>query len=324
LGTVRDLATHDSQTQTTSIANHRRYDSFGNLLTEPIAAVDTVFGYTGRLWDEATQLQNNLHRWYDPVTGRWLSEDPIGILAGDTNFYRYVGNSPLSFTDPSGLIEFDWGASIYGGAHSLLSSQFPILTQAFDESFASYQDMYNVWNNSAPNFSLAERAYMTAGTGAANLTGVRGASDLCSRHDAISGREQSATERAVDGIGGAGRLGAIAGAGLGALRAASTAPVTEGIYEFHDQTAQLKPYVGQSANVPNRLGQHVDAGRLIPGTAKTTAVPGGKLAREIAEHNRIQQLTGGQRAKTSSAVANKCDPIGPKRRETLGLPHPRE
>jgi RHS repeat-associated protein len=105
LGTIRDLATHDSTAHTTTVANHRRYDSFGNLVSESNAAVDEVFGYTGRMFDEATGLQNNLNRWYDPKAGRWISEDPIGFAAGDTNFSRYVGNAPTLASDPSGLFD---------------------------------------------------------------------------------------------------------------------------------------------------------------------------------------------------------------------------
>jgi hypothetical protein len=42
-------------------------------------------------------------RYYDPGVGRFISEDPIGFDGGDTNLYRYVGNSPLNFIDPFGL-----------------------------------------------------------------------------------------------------------------------------------------------------------------------------------------------------------------------------
>ncbi|MEM9828735.1 MAG: RHS repeat-associated core domain-containing protein, partial [Planctomycetota bacterium] len=71
------------------------------------AQVDSVFfGYTGRLFDSETDLQNNLNRWYDADTGRWISQDPIGFAAGDANLYRYVGNGPTNATDPSGLEEF--------------------------------------------------------------------------------------------------------------------------------------------------------------------------------------------------------------------------
>ncbi len=103
LGTVRDLAAYDNGV--TSIANHRVYDSFGNLKSETNAAVDCLFGFTGRAYDENSGLQNNLNRWYDSKTGSWVSEDPIGFLGQDANTSRYVGNSPTNVTDPSGLSE---------------------------------------------------------------------------------------------------------------------------------------------------------------------------------------------------------------------------
>jgi RHS repeat-associated protein len=42
-------------------------------------------------------------RYYDAAVGRFISEDPIGFIAGDTNLSRYVDNSPTNFVDPSGL-----------------------------------------------------------------------------------------------------------------------------------------------------------------------------------------------------------------------------
>ena len=41
-------------------------------------------------------------RWYEPQSGRFLSEDPIG-LAGGINPYVYAGNDPVNATDPGGL-----------------------------------------------------------------------------------------------------------------------------------------------------------------------------------------------------------------------------
>ncbi len=35
--------------------------------------------------------------------GSLAGGDPLGFAAGDTNLYRYVGNSPTNFTDPDGL-----------------------------------------------------------------------------------------------------------------------------------------------------------------------------------------------------------------------------
>jgi RHS repeat-associated protein len=64
--------------------------------------LDDRYEYTGREFDKVTVLQYNRARWYDPYSGRWLSEDPWGLAAGDTNLYRYAGNSPTNATDPSG------------------------------------------------------------------------------------------------------------------------------------------------------------------------------------------------------------------------------
>jgi RHS repeat-associated protein len=102
-GTIRDLVTYDAVNDVSTVANHRVYDSYGNLTSETAnAAVDCLFGYTGRQYDEATGLQNNLNRWYDPAVGRWVSEDPIGFAGGDANLSRYCGNGPTNWVDPSG------------------------------------------------------------------------------------------------------------------------------------------------------------------------------------------------------------------------------
>lgn len=110
--------------------------------------------------------------------------------------------------------------------------------------------------------------------------------------------------------------------GLGvAVRAKSAAKgagknAKEGIYEFTDTTG--KKYCGQSCNIPNRLDQYVKSGKLNPDqNVATTEVLGGKTAKEIAEHKRIQEITGGVPARFSDKVSNKVDPIGPNRRHLL-------
>lgn len=40
---------------------------------------------------------------FDPNLGRWMQQDPIRFAAGDVNLYRFVGNNPTNFVDPSGL-----------------------------------------------------------------------------------------------------------------------------------------------------------------------------------------------------------------------------
>jgi RHS repeat-associated protein len=57
--------------------------------------------YTGRE-DDGTGLYYYRARYYHPGLQRFISEDPAGYSAGDTNLYAYVGNNPTNVTDPSG------------------------------------------------------------------------------------------------------------------------------------------------------------------------------------------------------------------------------
>ena len=130
LGTIRDTADYDEGDPDFEITNHRVYDSFGRLESETNSAVDLSFGFTGKYTDDATGHTHHLNRWYDPTTGRWLSEDPIGFAAGDTNFSRYVGNDPVHYVDPTGLL----GVGYTGPA-----SDSPAV-QDDDEKFNDFQN----------------------------------------------------------------------------------------------------------------------------------------------------------------------------------------
>ncbi len=59
----------------------------------------------GQWADAETGLHYNDQRYYDPQIGRYISADPLG-LQGGINRYAYVGNNPLGFTDPLGLLLF--------------------------------------------------------------------------------------------------------------------------------------------------------------------------------------------------------------------------
>jgi RHS repeat-associated protein len=106
-GSVRDVISNQGQ-----LLNHIRYDSFGNITSQTNANVDFRFGYTGREFDTETGLYYYRARYYDAAIGRFISEDPMGFGAGDSNLYRYVGNSPTNFTDPTGNFAFGFYAGI--------------------------------------------------------------------------------------------------------------------------------------------------------------------------------------------------------------------
>ena len=63
-------------------------------------------------------LYDFLYREHSPVQGRWLSPDPLGLAASSPsdpqswNRYAYVGNRPLTATDPQGMY---WGCDPFSG-----------------------------------------------------------------------------------------------------------------------------------------------------------------------------------------------------------------
>jgi RHS repeat-associated protein len=85
-----------------AVAANYSYDSFGNI-TAASGSIANNFRYTGREWDSETSFYYYRARYYDPASGRFLSEDPIGFNGG-VNFFSYTANSPLNLTDPSGNI----------------------------------------------------------------------------------------------------------------------------------------------------------------------------------------------------------------------------
>jgi RHS repeat-associated protein len=97
-GSVVDLVDEQG-----TVLNHFVYDGFGNRSGSTTA--DFRYGYTGRELDGETGLYYYRARYYDPSVGRFISEDPAGFGAGDTNLYRYVGNNSTNATDPTGMWE---------------------------------------------------------------------------------------------------------------------------------------------------------------------------------------------------------------------------
>ncbi|MEU8633151.1 RHS repeat-associated core domain-containing protein [Amycolatopsis sp. NPDC048633] len=61
----------------------------------------TPLRFPGQYFDAETGLHYNAQRYYDPVTARYLSPDPLGLVPGP-NPYAYVDN-PFGQIDPLGL-----------------------------------------------------------------------------------------------------------------------------------------------------------------------------------------------------------------------------
>ena len=111
-GSVRDIVRVGTNGQAT-VVDHIMYGPFGEKVAETDTAITHLYGYTGREYDKETGLQYNRARYYDPKLGRWMSKDPIGFDAGDTNLYRMTGNHATYASDPSGLAERPFDTSEY-------------------------------------------------------------------------------------------------------------------------------------------------------------------------------------------------------------------
>jgi RHS repeat-associated protein/uncharacterized repeat protein (TIGR01451 family) len=86
--------------------NEYRYLPFGEITTIS-AALPNPFTFAGQ--GGVMQMETNLFymraRFYTPIGSQFASNDPFGLLGGDFNLRRYVGNSPITFYDPTGTSE---------------------------------------------------------------------------------------------------------------------------------------------------------------------------------------------------------------------------
>jgi RHS repeat-associated protein len=98
-----------------AITTEYDYQPFG-VTTNTGAANKNTFKFTGRE-DDGTGLYYYRARYYQPVLGRFVGEDPLELLSGDINYFAYAANSPLSMTDPSGedSVSVTFAAGWWGG-----------------------------------------------------------------------------------------------------------------------------------------------------------------------------------------------------------------
>ncbi|UTC66586.1 MULTISPECIES: RHS repeat-associated core domain-containing protein [unclassified Treponema] len=70
----------------------RELDIYGRIRKEKGEKGFCNFRYQGQYFDSEVDLCYNRYRYYDPSTGIYISQDPIG-LAGGLNLYSYVHDS---------------------------------------------------------------------------------------------------------------------------------------------------------------------------------------------------------------------------------------
>ncbi|MBB5352310.1 RHS repeat-associated protein [Haloferula luteola] len=100
-----------------TVVQRMDYDPFGNtVMVEKLAPASTTklpsIGFSTKYQDEETGLYYYGYRYYDPVTGRSPSRDPIEEEGG-VNLYGFVGNDGMNRFDRLGLqTNWAWHANM--------------------------------------------------------------------------------------------------------------------------------------------------------------------------------------------------------------------
>jgi RHS repeat-associated protein len=217
-------------------------------------SVDEVVGtrLTGKERDAETGLDYFGARYFSAAQGRFTSPDaPFADQHPENpqswNLYQYGYNNPLANVDLDGRSV--WTKIVKVGIKVIKTGN------AADGFADNIQDASTLFGSSS---SLSQRI----GAGLSLLSELAPVS-VGDVKDA--GRLLGVIDDAVD-------------AGKQVVRnadnVADTGKKVEGIYEFSEKG---KTYVGQSGDLAGRVGQHLESGKLVPGTTVTvTPVPGGK------------------------------------------------
>jgi RHS repeat-associated protein len=109
LGSVLALAD-----PTGALTTNYTYSPSGSVTASGATSTNT-FAFDGTQ-NDGTGVYSMGNRYYDPSTGTFLSQDPIGLRGGSTNFYQFASNDPLTISDPTGCCAgghtSTWGAII--------------------------------------------------------------------------------------------------------------------------------------------------------------------------------------------------------------------
>ena len=149
---------------TGSVAAHIEYDPFGNLAGGTAPSDQFAFRFSTKPVDPVTGLYYYGYRWYDPLTGRWPSRDPIAERGG-VNLYGFVGNDGIGRWDYVGLATF-----IVNGAVTTTDSgpkcdcdRAEIYKKIAEFSIIAYEKSKNDYNTLVPAHVKANKLSTATG-----------------------------------------------------------------------------------------------------------------------------------------------------------------
>ncbi len=158
-------------------------DPFGNGAAneDPDADTDLVtinLRFAGQQFDAESGTHYNYFRDYDPVLGRYLQSDPLGLYDG-LNTYVYVYSNPNKYIDPTGeygLAGAGYGA-IAGGIGGYISGGWQ---GAFYGALAGGATGFvNPWGANAVGSAAGAGAASLLGQGIGNVVAGNDVTDPC-------------------------------------------------------------------------------------------------------------------------------------------------
>ncbi|EAZ8172087.1 RHS repeat protein [Salmonella enterica] len=199
------------------------YDAWGNMLREnsPHNLVQHI-RLPGQQYDEETGLYYNRHRYYDPLQGQYITQDPIGMMGG-WNPYIYPLN-PVMDIDPLGLMAFGGEFGKWAGS----------AVNAASEGHMSYEDATAAIDaaNGPTYSSLLFSLSLDVGLSAYGITGGSVAAGILTGNG-DNGLDLCAYAMACQG----GGIGAAGGASLSGT--VTNAPPTSGVSYYKGGTTDV-------------------------------------------------------------------------------------
>ena len=112
--------------------------------------------FPGQYYDAETGLNQNYFRDYDPIVGRYVESDPIG-LRGGVNTYAYVRNNRLSLSDRYGLLPGDcYPTENAAGADAVNDINWQSIQTNTEYAGRIYQNPDGTYSYSAPTPGTAD------------------------------------------------------------------------------------------------------------------------------------------------------------------------
>jgi len=162
-------------------------------------------GYTGHKFDTDLGLSYMQARYYDPVIGRFYSNDPVGFTGNPHSFnrYSYVNNNPYKYTDPDGKL-------------AMLIPAIPFIAEAIGATIAIAATAINAYSEETPDFITDSNGTTVAGTAEGVRDSLEGAGyegepatetqEEGTTHKGVKGKDGEMDVRVMDGQSNSGKF----------------------------------------------------------------------------------------------------------------------